>query len=161
MIFYMVKDHILRINFNTSAMSGKVIMGYKQGWKTVLIWLSNNRQGGKHWPPTHYYLSRKHSNNGQLMQKVLKYQKVMPQISWPCSKYLVKYAGYWTKVVKYPPEWAVPMRGIFYTLSSISSVFNKIFWAWSWYFATFCIDCLLFVEVIMGWRAYVCHLSHC
>ncbi len=39
MIFFMVRDDIFMINFNTSEMgdkTGKVIMGFKQGEKTVI-----------------------------------------------------------------------------------------------------------------------------
>ncbi len=62
------------------------------------------------------------------------------------------------------------MRGIFYTLSSISRCLTRYFehghdilGITFWYFNIFYIDCLLSSEVIMGWRANVCyHLStHC
>ena len=64
--------------------------------------------------------------------------------SWLCN-------GYWTKVAKYPPEWVQPMRGIFNSLSLISRVFNRIFCRGKRYFA----------EVIMSFRAVVCHFFYC
>ncbi len=76
--------------------------------------------------------------------------------------------GYWTKVVKYPPEWALPKGGYFTPWVQYPAYLTRYFehghdilGITFWYFTTFCIDCLLSAEVTMGWRANVCHLSHC